>query len=67
MRDAPSLNGNIIACVPDGAALTMADASPTAGTPMGSWAASEDGAWVYVSTTGGLKGWVAAPYLDWAV
>lgn len=67
MRDAASLKGNVVACIPDGTPLTMADAPPTADVPFGSWAAGDDGAWVYVSTAGGLKGWVAAPYLDWAV
>lgn len=67
MRDAASLKGSVIGCIPDGTALTMADAKPTPDVPFGSWAAGDDGAWVYVSTAGGMKGWVAAPYLDWAV
>jgi len=67
IRDGASLKGNVIACVQDGTSLTMAVAHAIEGAPAEPWTTNDDGAWLYVSTAGGLAGWVAAAYLDWAV
>lgn len=66
LRDAPSLTGDVIACVPDGTPLILAEWLAPQTAPYGSYSGGPDGMWVYVSTSGGLKGWVAAAYLDWA-
>lgn len=67
MRDTPSLKGNVMACLADGTPLTLAEWPNPQAAPYVSYTANADGMWVYVSTSGGLTGWVAAAYLDWAV
>lgn len=67
VRNGPTLKDEVIACIADGTPLTLADRYAIEGASTASYARNEDGAWVYVSTSGGLQGWVAAAYLDWAV
>lgn len=65
MRSAPGLKGEVVACLKDGARLTVK--VPTGGPSSSHW--WEDGHfWVPVVTGDGVAGWVAitSGYLEWA-
>lgn len=67
LRDQPSLSGRIIASLDDGSVLTQAESADPA-RPQGRRGLEQgkDGTWVYVTTSGGIEGWVNSAYLAWA-
>ncbi len=68
VREEPSMESGVVACLPDGARLELGESPDTSRTAdRRSIEADPDRIWVYVRTPdGSLAGWVAKEFLDWA-
>jgi SH3-like domain-containing protein len=67
LRDAPSLESEVHACLVDGAPLTLWESATGSGLEDNvAFVRNTDGAWVAVRTPDGATGWVSSAYLDWA-
>ena len=65
-RTAPSLSGNVVTCVPDATPVAIG-ADPSGGTFKAlAFERNDAGAWVFVDTPLGERGWVSSAYLEWA-
>jgi DNA-binding CsgD family transcriptional regulator len=65
VRAAPGLDGEPLACLPDGSRLVLEEENDPAVDNSATVTIRDSMWWVHVRTSAGQVGWAAAPYLEW--